>query len=204
MVMHRQRAAATSATLLVAWVFVSMTVLAETGEVESADNSVSVEAIAVLHSCSDPEREVGVAVLQEAESKEGVKVVSFDLAIDDPELAAGQHGVHIHETGACKPCGAAKGHFDPGPNSNSSPDGNHPFHMGDLVNIAIDEAGQGKLNVISTRITLSPGPLSIFDADGSAVIVHVNADSYCPLGEEAGCAGGARAACGVITTSDSP
>jgi Cu/Zn superoxide dismutase len=30
------------------------------------------------------------------------------------------------------------------------------------------------------------------------VIIHVNPDTYCPQGPVAGCAGGARAACGVI------
>ena len=70
--------------------------------------------------------------------------------------------------------------------------------MGDLPNIEVDENHQGTLSTTTSRITLSDGPLSIFDADGSAVIVHVGADTYCPQGEEAGCAGGARAACGLI------
>ena len=39
-------------------------------------------------------------------------------------------------------------------------------------------------------------------ADGSAFIVHVNPDTYCPDGAVAGCAGGARAACGVIESLD--
>jgi Cu-Zn family superoxide dismutase len=107
--------------------------------------------------------------------------------------------VHIHETAACEPCSAAEGHFDPGPAGFSSPDGNHPYHSGDLINIeARGRKGRGRLNVLTTRITLAPGPLSIFDADGSAFIIHVNPDTYCPGGEEAGCAGGGRVACGII------
>ena len=49
---------------------------------------------------------------------------------------------------------------------------------------------------VSSRITLSPGPLSIFDANGSAVIVHLNPDR----GETGvtGASGGPRIACGVI------
>ena len=58
--------------------------------------------------------------------------------------------------------------------------------------------GAGRFSTWTTRITLSPGPLSIFDADGAAVIVHVDPDSFCPEGEVKGCAGGARAACGVL------
>jgi Cu-Zn family superoxide dismutase len=50
----------------------------------------------------------------------------------------------------------------------------------------------------TSRITLSPGPLSVFDADGSAFIIHDFEDTYCPEGVAAGCAGGSRAACGII------
>ncbi|NJO55629.1 MAG: hypothetical protein HC834_03885 [Rhodospirillales bacterium] len=87
----------------------------------------------------------------------------------------------------------------PGPNSNPSPDGNHPYHSGDLINIVANAEGVGTLSTNTTRVTLSPGPLSLFDADGSAFIVHVDEDTYCPEGEAKGCAGGARLACGVIT-----
>ena len=54
------------------------------------------------------------------------------------------------------------------------------------------------MQTTTSRVTLSDGPLSVFDADGSALIVHVDPDTYCLEGEEKGCAGGARAACGVI------
>ena len=155
-------------------------------------------AQAILHSCADAEGQVGTLMLRERVSDEGLKLVDVELRISSDLIEAGKHAVHIHETANCTPCSAAKGHFDPGPHSNSSPDGNHPFHMGDLPNIEVDENHQGTLSTTTSRITLSDGPLSIFDADGSAVIVHVGADTYCPQGEEAGCAGGARAACGLI------
>ena len=115
-------------------------------------------------------------------------------------LSEGRHGVHIHEVGDCaQTCAAAGGHFDPGPDGNSSPDGNHPFHLGDLVNIQIDDSGRGSLRSTTSRVTLSPGPLTVFDDDGSACHhSHRREDTYCPNGPVAGCAGGARAACGII------
>ena len=58
------------------------------------------------------------------------------------------------------------------------------------------------LRTTTSRVTLSPGPLSVFDLDGSAFIIHVNPDTYCPGGEVAGCAGGARAACAVIERAE--
>jgi Cu-Zn family superoxide dismutase len=135
--------------------------------------------------------------LQERPSAEGVKVVDVFVEISRG-LSPGTHAVHIHETGQCEPCAAAGGHFDPGPNGNPSPDGNHPFHTGDLMNIVIDDRGRGTLLTTTSRMTLSSGPLSVFDRDGSALIVHVGPDTYCPDGPVTGCAGGARAACGVI------
>ncbi len=153
-----------------------------------------VRASATISGCVDT-KITGEAKLVERASAEGVKEVSIKLKVKG--LPDGKHAVHIHESGFCQPCGAAGGHFDPGPNGNSSPDGNHPHHSGDLINIEVKK-GVGKLSVNTTRITLSPGPLSLFDTDGSAFIIHTNADTYCPNGAVAGCAGGARAACGIV------
>ncbi|MBX2810496.1 MAG: superoxide dismutase family protein [Myxococcales bacterium] len=152
-------------------------------------------AYAEIMSCTG-EGKLGTAFLAEQRSKEGIKTVKISLKVKG--LTSGAHAVHIHETGTCDPCSAAGGHFDPGPNSNSKPDGNHPFHMGDLVNIKVGPSGRGHLKTQSTRITLSPGPLSIFDTDGSAFIIHDNKDTFCPEGSTPGCAGGSRAACGII------
>ncbi len=161
------------------------------------DNSrKGVRASAILYSCDDPTESKGFATLREKRSEEGVKEV--DVMIKVSGLPEGKHAVHIHETAACEPCGAAGGHFDPGLYGFTSPDGNHPYHSGDLININVKKNGKGMMKTVTSRVTLSDGPLSLFDEDGSAFIIHVDPDSYCPEGEEAGCAGGARAACGII------
>jgi len=140
---------------------------------------------------------IGTATLVEHSSDEGIKQVDVNMTITSG-LSAGKHGIHIHETAVCTPCGDAQGHFDPGPESNSNPDGNHPYHAGDLNNINIDGNGIGVLQTTTSRVTLSAGPLSIFDENGSAFIIHTNEDSYCPEGVVKGCAGGSRDACGII------
>ena len=163
--------------------------LSDTGDVTARAN---------VQRC-DNQAWIGQAYLRERASTEGVKQVDVVMRIwQFSNLPAGSHAVHIHQTAQCQPCGAAGGHFDPGPYSNTNPDGNHPYHAGDLVNIKIDSKGAGTLFTTTTRVSLSPGPLSLFDKDGSAFIVHVDPDSYCPEGPAAGCAGGARAACGII------
>lgn len=156
----------------------------------------AVKATAKIYDCKDSAKFLGKAVLRERPSKEGVKNITVAMRVEG--LPPGKHAVHIHETGECIPCGAAGGHFDPGPAGLTSPDGNHPYHSGDLINIEVNKRGVGYLYTQTTRVSLSPGPLSLFDDDGSAFIIHVNPDTYCPDGEETGCAGGGRAACGLI------
>lgn len=155
-------------------------------------------AKAQIVSCQDPTRVLGTAVFREQPSAEGIKLVRVAIDLNDGALTPGKHAVHIHEVGSCTPCSAAGGHFDPGPAGNSVPDANHPYHSGDLINIDVSPSGSGKLRAATTRVTLSPGPLSLLDADGSAIIIHDGTDTYCPDGDAAGCAGGTRAACGVI------
>ena len=140
-------------------------------------------------------------------TEEGIKEVA--IQINATGLPPGKHAVHIHETGICKPCSAANGHHDPGPFGHTAPDTgsetvpaddiNHPFHMGDLVNIDVSN-GVGYMKHVTSRITLSPGQLSILDHDGSALIIHDYPDTYCDREDEMnkGCAGGPRIACGVI------
>jgi Cu-Zn family superoxide dismutase len=149
----------------------------------------------------------GTASLQEQVTAEGVKEVTVQLMVKG--LPDGKHAVHIHEVGSCEPCAAAGGHHDPGPYGQSRADTasdevpatdiNHPFHMGDLINLEVRN-GVGEMKHVTNRVTLSPGRLSILDADGSAIIVHAQADTYCDAESDLkkGCAGGAREACGVI------
>jgi Cu-Zn family superoxide dismutase len=127
------------------------------------------------------------------------RVVRFTIKAKG--LKPGLHGVHLHAVGKCEPPGftAAGGHFDPGPASNTDPDANHPFHMGDVPNIEIAQDGSGTLQGVTTRVTLSEGPLSVFDPDGTAIIIHVNPDKGVTGEPKSGVSGGPRAACGVLT-----
>ena len=110
------------------------------------------------------------------------------------------HGVHIHEVGNCTPPDflGAGGHFDPGPFGMSDPDANHPFHMGDLINLEADNRGRAFFIYRTSRITLSDSLVSIFDGDGSAVIIHLNPDQGITGESGSGVSGGPRIACGVI------
>jgi len=174
--------------------------------VPAVTSAEGLRAAAEMKGCTDP-KVSGTATLVEQVTPEGVKEVTVELRMTG--LPDGQRAVHIHETGACEPCAAAGGHHDPGPFGQSRPDTasdvtpatdiNHPFHMGDLINLDIKD-GVGSLKHTTNRVTLSPGRLSVFDADGSSIIVHVQPDTYCDEETDLkkGCAGGAREACGII------
>ena len=123
-----------------------------------------------------------------------------EIRITVTGLTPGRHGVHLHAIGKCEPdFTAAGGHFDPGPASNTDPDANHPFHMGDIPNLEVDKDGRGTMTIRTTRVTLSPGPLSLFDADGTAIIIHGNPDQEITGEPKSGVSGGPRVACGVVT-----
>ena len=93
-----------------------------------------------------------------------VRIVMRLEGTTDSKLTPGKHAVHIHEAGNCDPFSAAKGHYDGNivpdinPGANVSPSlANHPYHLGDLPNLWVDEKRQGSLYVISSRVTLSDG-----------------------------------------------
>jgi Cu/Zn superoxide dismutase len=120
-------------------------------------------------------------------------------------LTPGAHGLHIHENGVCNPADgfmSAGGHYDPGPFGNSTPvDANHPFHLGDLPNLIAGGGGVGRLRTVTNRVTVSPSPTTLFDANGSAVIVHLNPDRG--ITGVTGASGGPRIACGVVEMDES-
>jgi Cu-Zn family superoxide dismutase len=132
----------------------------------------------------------------------GAKYVHLRLEING--LNPGVHAVHIHEKAACDCDGfkCAGGHFDPGPNGNTDPDANHGYHAGDLPSITVDESGHGVLEAITTRVTLSAGPVSILDEatspDGTSLMIHANPDPHTPGESGSGHSGGPRLVCGTI------
>ena len=114
------------------------------------------------------------------------------VGVDIDGLAPGEHGMHIHAVGACATTGqfsSAGGHFNPTGAS-------HGGHAGDLGNLLVNSAGKARTQFETTRFSLSAGTFSLFDADGSAIVVHADPDDGVtnPAGNS-----GPRVACGVIT-----
>ena len=145
-------------------------------------------------------REIDAHTKGATDSSFSTGLKGVEITVDVTGLKPGAHGIHIHAVGKCEPPSfvTAGGHFDPGPAGNMDPDMNHPFHMGDLPNLVADAKGHAMMTTITTRVTLGPGPLSIFDEDGSAIIIHANPDQGVTGEAKSGLSGGPRIACGVI------
>jgi len=111
-------------------------------------------------------------------------------------LPPGTKAVHIHDVGQCTPPSfeSAGPHFNPTKAQHGLENRKGP-HAGDLPNMTVNDTGQGHLEVTNSRVTLKAGPTSLFDENGSALVVHEGPDDM--RSEPAGNSG-ARIACGVI------
>lgn len=119
------------------------------------------------------------------------------MVLEMTGMPPGEHAVHVHAVGTCEPPAFASAgpHFNPRKRQHGLQNPEGP-HAGDLPNITIGPDGRGRMETMNERVTLSPGPTSLLDADGSALIVHAAPDDF--KTDPAGNAG-ARVACGVIT-----
>lgn len=107
----------------------------------------------------------------------------------------GEHAFHIHAVGQCEPpFTSAGGHFNPTSKEHGieNPRG---MHAGDMPNVNVPADGRLTFERLAEHVTLAAGPASLFDDDGSALVLHAGADDY--TSDPAGDAG-ARLACGVV------
>jgi Cu-Zn family superoxide dismutase len=131
----------------------------------------------------------GTAVLTAAGDLLTITVAAIDL----PE---GPHGLHLHSTGKCEAPGftSAGAHLNPGGHQHGSanPQGSH---LGDLPNLTADRNGAGTVRA-ELKGSRAEVEALLFDADGTAVVIHAAPDDYRtdPTGNS-----GARIACGVLS-----
>ncbi len=120
---------------------------------------------------------------------------NLSLRVAVTGIPEGTHGFHLHTTGECAPPDftSAGGHLNPAgkEHGHENPAGSH---LGDLPNLVVAADGTA-----STTADLGSEDQSVidslFDADGTAVVVHADADDYRtdPTGNA-----GSRLACGVL------
>ncbi|NBB65773.1 superoxide dismutase family protein [Pseudomonas sp. ODNR1LW] len=124
------------------------------------------------------------------------------IKIEASGLTPGWHGIHIHATAACEaPFTSSGGHIN-----HAEPKAPHGLlnaqgpDDGDLPNVYAGADGKVNAELFTTRARISsegPGQW-LWDADGSAIIIHANPDDHStqPIG-----GAGGRVACAALSAS---
>jgi superoxide dismutase, Cu-Zn family len=122
------------------------------------------------------------------------------IVVEVKGLPPGVKAVHIHEVGKCEgpQFTSAGNHFNPDKKQHGMMNPQGP-HAGDLPNMTVMADGSGRMETATDRITLGAGPTSLFDADGTALVVHAAQDDFKtdPTGNS-----GSRIVCGVIVKKE--
>lgn len=187
-----------SKAILLAAVFAAAPAFAQTEEEPAADATAEAEAAAadaatasVTITGADGTEHGTVTLTQ---TRAGVL-----LKAELTGLPPGPHGIHFHEAGQCEPpFESAGGHYNPtsvqhGFMSESGP------HVGDMPNIHVPDSGNATVEMLNPYVSLeADSGNSVFDEDGTALVLHAAADDYMtdPSGES-----GDRIACGVVSQS---
>jgi superoxide dismutase, Cu-Zn family len=142
------------------------------------------------------------AVLVDPDGKELGNVALSQLAqgvrifAEARDVPPGVHAFHIHETGECQAPDfeSAGGHYNPTGEQHGW-DNAEGHHAGDLPNVHVQDDGMLAIEYFTDSVTLGEGDTTVFDDDGSAIVLHEGADDYQtdPAGDA-----GSRIACGVI------
>jgi Cu-Zn family superoxide dismutase len=154
------------------------------------------QAIALANLANQSGAPVGVVVF----TQEGPYI---HVAAQVNGIPQGFHGFHVHSVGVCDASTqfmSAGGHFNPGEMT-------RPEHAGDMPSLYAGMDGLASLSFMTDRYALS----DLFDADGSAVIVHADRDNFGNIPARYGVTpdettmatgdAGARIACGVVQRS---
>lgn len=150
----------------------------------------------------NPARSIGNAIIRSPSGAEMGSArlfqqgdsLTINVILQAPE-GGKVHAVHLHETGSCSaPIFASAGrHLNPSATQHGLENPQGP-HLGDLPNLTLSATGNGTISAtIPGRFATTRG--LIFDADGTAVVVHASPDDNRtdPSG-----ASGERIACGVF------
>lgn len=190
----KRLARVTGAAALIACTATATTALAADGDAPSVEGVMGdgVEAAAELR--TQDGTVLGTVTFQETRSE------LLWVAAHATGVPAGRHGFHIHETGACDAetgFKSAGGHLANGMDHGVlTATGPHP---GDLPNVTVHDDGRLDVEFFVRRLDVAEatwfGTTGLFDDDGSAVVLHAEADDY--QSQPSGAAG-PRIACGVI------
>jgi Cu-Zn family superoxide dismutase len=96
------------------------------------------------------------------------------------QLPTGPHAVHIHQVGNCDPATgfeSAGDHYAPRDNQHGFLVEGGP-HAGDLPTQWASGEGLLQADMLAANVTLEDGEGTLFDDDGSALVIHAGPDDY--------------------------
>jgi superoxide dismutase, Cu-Zn family len=101
-----------------------------------------------------------------------VKLIQIGGAVmvraDVRGVSPGFHGFHVHAVGECTPpFTSAGGHYNPDATA-------HGDHAGDMPSLMVMYDGTASIRFETDRFKVT----ELFDADGSAIIVHADRDNF--------------------------
>ena len=148
---------------------------AETSAEDQGDDSSDIEPALATAELTDPDGE-SLGQIEFLETEGGVEIVAAT-----ENMEPGFYGFHIHEIGECEPDSAAPddpedtGDFmSAGSHIVGDEDADHPDHAGDLPVLLVNEDGTAQQSVVTDRLDES----LLLDDDGSAVMIHADADNF--------------------------
>lgn len=152
------------------------------------------QEMAVAQLVNPEGKKIGIATLTQAQD-------GLTLVVHVRGLAPGLHALHLHAVGKAEPpeFKSAGPHFNPYNKQHGMKNPKGP-HAGDLPTLLVGADSVGAAVVKAPLVTLGQGINSLFDADGSAVVIHEKADDDNVQADSTNTAGnaGKRLACGAI------
>jgi Cu-Zn family superoxide dismutase len=114
---------------------------------------------------------VGVVHLLEAPTR-GVL-----MRIEVSGLVAGMHAIHFHETGRCEPPAfrSAGGRLHRG-GEDDEPAPRASARAAERMSLRVPGEGRVEVERLAPRVTLASGHNSLFDEDGSAILIYAGGD----------------------------
>lgn len=180
------------------WTAIALVIgLAGCGSGEQTTDSTTELATPVDQGTETPGM-TAVANLQTADGKTvgtatatpGQDTILLSLRVEG--LEPGERGVHVHMVGKCEgpKFESAGAHWNPG-NKQHGLENPQGQHAGDMPNLTVGADGRGSLTYRLEGAAMT----GLLDADGSAMVVHAQADDQKtdPSGDS-----GDRIACGVF------
>ncbi|MEO8540826.1 MAG: superoxide dismutase family protein [bacterium] len=161
----------------------------------AADPAYNGSAVKTITASLQDGTGAAIGAVQVSEDANGV----VQLTVSGTGLSAGEHGIHVHATGKCDgPAFAtANAHFNVTSHQHGLDNPAGP-HEGDLPGLTAAANGTFSYTATTNRISLTGGATNIFDADGSALIIHAGKDDQ--VTDPTGNSGG-RVACAVLAAA---